>query len=82
VGGVLVIVPPAAAEQVIRDAAAAGIRRVWLQQGADSARAVALCQELGLSVVAGECVLMFAEPAGFVHRAHRFAWRVLRKLPA
>src|SRR5689334_12262821 len=36
VGGVLIVVPPREAIGVIRDAAAAGISRVWLQQGASS----------------------------------------------
>jgi hypothetical protein len=31
--------------------------------------------------VHGECILMFAEPAAFFHRAHRWIWRMLGKLP-
>ena len=81
VGGVLVVVPPAQAEQVVRDAAAAGIRRVWLQQGAESATAIRFCEENGISAVHGECILMFAEPAAFYHRAHRWVWKLLGKLP-
>lgn len=81
VDGVLVIVPPAQAEQVVREAAAAGIRRVWLQQGAGSPAAIRLCEENGISVVHGECILMFAEPAAWYHRAHRWVWGLLRKLP-
>jgi len=81
VDGVLVVVPPAQAEQVVRDAAAAGIRRVWLQQGAGSASAIRFCAENGISAVHGECILMFAEPAPFYHRAHRWVWRLLGKLP-
>jgi hypothetical protein len=53
---------------VARDAAAAGIRHVWLQQGAQSPEIVALCDQLGLETVAGECILMFAKPTG-VHRS-------------
>jgi len=81
VDGVLVVVPPAQAEQVVRDAAAAGIRRVWLQQGAGSAAAIRFCEENGISAVHGECILMFAEPAAFYHRAHRWVWKLLGKLP-
>ena len=82
VGGVLVIVPPSQTREVIRDAAAAGIKRVWLQQGAESPAAIRLAESLGLSVVAGECILMFAEPAGFGHRAHRWLKGLLGRLPA
>jgi predicted CoA-binding protein len=81
VGGVLVVVPPAQTEQVVRDAAAAGIRRVWMQQGAESEAAIRFCAENGISAVHGECILMFAEPAAFYHRMHRWVWGLLGKLP-
>lgn len=81
VEGVLVVVPPAQAEQVVRDAASAGIRRVWLQQGAESADAIRFCKENGLTVIHGECILMFAPPVTSFHRWHRWLWRVLGKLP-
>jgi uncharacterized protein len=81
VGGVIVVVPPARAEQVIRHAAAAGIGRVWLQQGASSPAALEAADECGVSVVHGECILMFAEPTGSFHRVHRFIWKVLGRLP-
>jgi len=81
VNGVLIVVPPAQAIDVIRDAAAAGIHHVWLQQGAESAEALRIGAELGLSVVAGECILMFARPFG-IHRAHRWLRHLTQGLPA
>jgi len=81
VGGVIVVVPPAKAEQVVRDAASAGIERVWLQQGASSPAALQAAEAHGLSVVHGECILMFAEPTGSFHRVHRFIWKVFGRLP-
>jgi len=81
VDGVLIVVPPAQTEKVVRDAYAAGIRRVWMQQGAESDEAIAFCDEHRLSVVYGECVLMFSEPAQFFHRAHRFVKGVAGQLP-
>ena len=81
VDGVLVVVPPAQTEQVVRDAAAAGIRRVWMQQGAESPAAIQFCKENGINAVHGECILMFAEPAAWFHRAHRWVWKLLGKLP-
>lgn len=82
VGGVLVVVPPAETEKVVREAAAAGIRRVWMQQGAQSPAAIQFCEDQGMSVVYGECILMFAEPVTGGHRFHRFIWRLLGKLPS
>lgn len=81
VGGVIVVVPPAETEKVVREAAAAGIRRVWMQQGAESPAAIRFCEEQGMQVVPGECILMFAEPAAFYHRMHRWVWGLLGKLP-
>ena len=81
VDAVLVVVPPEQALGVAREAAQAGIRRVWLQQGAQSPQVIQACAELGLETVAGECILMFARPTG-VHKAHKWVWGLLGKLPA
>jgi hypothetical protein len=81
VGGVLVVVPPAEAETVMRDAAEAGIGRVWLQNGAESEAAIRYGEQHGISVISGECILMFAEPAGFGHRLHRWFRGVTGRLP-
>lgn len=80
VGGVLLVVPPAATEAIVSQVAAAGIGHVWMQQGAESPQAIRICEEQGISVVAGECLLMYAQPVGFPHSWHRAAWRVLGKL--
>ena len=81
VGGVLVVVPSNETEQVVRDAATAGIRRVWLQQGTESEAAIRFCEENGIAVLHGECVLMFAQPVSSFHRCHRWIWKTLGKLP-
>ena len=82
VGGVIVVVPPAQAEQVVKDAAANGIRRVWLQQGAGSPAAITFCQENGMSVVHGECVLMYPKPTtSWIHGAHRWVWELIGRAP-
>jgi predicted CoA-binding protein len=81
VGGVLIVVPPHETEKVVRDAAEAGVRRVWMQQGAQSQAAIQFCEEQEISVIHGECILMFAEPAAFHHRLHRWVWGLLGKLP-
>ena len=77
VGGVIVVVPPSEAQQVVRDAAAAGITRVWLQQGAESPEAVRVCEQAGISVVSGHCILMFVEPVTSIHKLHGWVWRIL-----
>jgi len=60
VHGLSIITPPPVTERLVEQAAAAGIRRVWMQPGAESERAVARAQELGLSVIAGGPCLLVA----------------------
>lgn len=78
---VLVVVKPAQAEAVVRDAIAAGARQIWLQQGAESPEALQLCKDQDLDVVHGQCILMFTEPVGSFHTFHRWVWKVLGKIP-
>jgi predicted CoA-binding protein len=59
VHGLSIITPPAVTERIVEAAAAAGIRHLWMQPGAESPRAVARAAELGLSVIAdGSCLLV------------------------
>lgn len=80
VGGALIMVRPEHAEAAVREAAAAGIPNVWLQQGADSPAALQAAKELGLQTVHGECILMFAGANQF-HGIHRWLWKVIGKMP-
>lgn len=59
VHGVSIITPPAVTEQIVEQAAEAGIKHLWMQPGAESEAAVRRAAELGLSVIAGDaCVLV------------------------
>jgi predicted CoA-binding protein len=59
VRGLSILTPPAITEQLVEEAAAVGIRRLWMQPGAESARALRRAEELGLSVIAGgPCLLV------------------------
>ncbi len=84
VDGVVVMVPASTAADVVREAIARGVPRVWLHRGAGSGavsdEAVELCRQHAVAVVDGACPMMFAEPVGAVHRVHRFFLR--RKLAA
>ncbi len=81
VGGVVLVLHPGETEKMVKEAAAAGITRVWMQRGAESASAIELCRAHGISVIHGECILMFAEPAERFHRIHRGVRRLFGKLP-
>ena len=56
-----VITPPAITEQVVEAAAAAGVRMVWMQPGAESDEAIRKAEVLGMEVIAGgPCFLVLA----------------------
>jgi len=59
VQAISVITPPAVTEQVVREAAAAGVTHIWMQPGAESDAAIATAESLGMSVIAGgPCLLV------------------------
>lgn len=76
VEGALICVPPRAASQVLREAVDAGVKSIWLQQGAQSPEVLAVAKELGVDPVAGKCILMYAEPVSSLHAFHRFFAKV------
>jgi predicted CoA-binding protein len=59
VPAISVITPPAATEQVVREAHAAGVKHVWMQPGAESDEAIRAAKALGMNVIAGgPCLLV------------------------
>lgn len=57
--GVSIITPPPITERVVREAADAGARFVWMQPGAESPEAIRIARERGLEVIAdGSCFLV------------------------
>lgn len=81
VDGVVVVVSPPEALKVVQQASAAGIGRVWLQQGAESAEALTWAREHGMQLIHGECILMFVEHGAWFHRAHRGIRGLMGRLP-
>jgi predicted CoA-binding protein len=79
--GIVVTVKPAETEKVVKEAAEAGIRHIWMQQGSESKTAIRFCEEQDIPVIAGECILMFAEPVATFHKFHRWLWGLFGKLP-
>jgi uncharacterized protein len=81
VDGVIVIVPPSQTEKVIQEAAASGINRIWMQQGAQSEAAIRFCQENDITEIHGECINMFAHDTASFHRFHRGILKFFNRLP-
>jgi uncharacterized protein len=85
VGWVLVMTPPDASKAVVADAHTAGVDHLWLHRGvghgAVSDEAVALAHQHDMTLVAGECPLMFLGKPGFPHNVHAFFKKVAGHYP-
>jgi uncharacterized protein len=74
--GAIVMVGAPRSAGIVSECADRGVRRVWLFKGlggpgAYCEEAVAVADERKVDVIAGACPLMFLEPVGWFHRAHR-----------
>ena len=74
--GVVVATHPAVAAQVVRQAAARGIRHVWFHRSFDagsvSDEALRECAAHGIDPIVGGCPLMYCEPVDLGHRCMRW----------
>lgn len=85
VDAALLMTPPPETIRVVDDCAEAGIHEIWMHrgggQGSVSQVAVALCREKGITVVDGECPLMFLPGTQFPHRVHGFIRKLVGNFP-
>ena len=80
VDGVLVCLPANQARQVLHEASGNGLHKVWLQQGAETPELLTLGRELGLDLVTGKCILMYAQPVRSFHWCHRAVMKLMGQL--
>ena len=85
VDAALLLTSPQVTDAVVRDCAECGIRRVWMyragSEGAISDKAIEFCRERGISVIPGECPLMFLPQIGGIHGLHGFFRKLLGRYP-
>jgi predicted CoA-binding protein len=53
-----VVVPPKVTEDVVKTCKKLGIRKVWMQPGSESEKAIKFCEQNGIDVVHGVCVMI------------------------
>ncbi len=83
VDGVVIINKPQITEQVVRDCAEAGVKRVWMHNNtmagsSVSPEAVKFAKEHGISVIDGACPMMWMD---FGHKCMRFVLGAMGRLP-
>ena len=52
------VVQPQVTERIVRQCVTLGLKRVWMQPGAESANAIAFCELHGIKVVHGACAMV------------------------
>jgi uncharacterized protein len=75
----LLMTPPAATQAAVEECAAAGITRVWMYRANNDA--IRFCESHGISVIAGECPLMFLPQGAWFHRFHGFLRKIACSYP-
>ncbi|MCS7185284.1 MAG: CoA-binding protein [bacterium] len=53
-----IVTPPQVTERVVEEALKLGIKKIWIQPGAESEKAVKFCKENGIDVIYNTCVMM------------------------
>jgi uncharacterized protein len=85
VDSVLLMTSPAVTDTVVRECAAAGVKRVWMHRGggkgAVSADAVKFCESNGIAVIPGECPFMFLPDGSWFHRFHGLIKKITGAYP-
>ena len=85
VDGALLMTPQSASAAVVAQCADAGIPRVWLHRGVGhgsvTQEAIDTAQARGLTLVSGQCPLMFLRDAAWIHRAHAWGKKLTGSYP-
>ncbi|MFC2158011.1 CoA-binding protein [Acidobacteriota bacterium] len=80
VDAAVVVTPPDLADRIVEEAISHGLKKIWFQQGAESAPAVEKALEAGLDVVSKKCIMMYAPPVKGFHSFHRFLAGIFKRL--
>ena len=75
------ITKPETTTEAVRQAKQAGIKHIWLQQGAASDEAISFCEKNGINLIHHECIMMHLEPVTSVHYFHRWVRGVFGRMP-
>jgi predicted CoA-binding protein len=53
-----IVTPPSVTEGILKECLRKGIKRVWLQPGAESQAAIDFCHDNGMKIIHGICVML------------------------
>jgi len=65
---------------IVKDAVKKGVKKIWIQQHSETEEAIAFANENGISLIIGQCIMMYVNPKG-IHKFHRTIKHIFGKLP-
>ena len=71
IDGLLIMTPKTETLGVVEDAVKKGIPNLWIQQMSETPESIEYAVSNKINLVAGQCILMFAEPVEGFHKFHR-----------
>lgn len=71
VENVLIVTPKSQTLEVVREAVAKGMKNIWIQQMSQTPEALEFLKDKNVNLVARECILMWSDPVGGIHKFHR-----------
>jgi len=81
----IAVVPPSQQEIIVNDCAEAGVKSLWLHEhvmkGISNTKAIAACEQKGVSCIVGFCPMMFIPNTGFPHNFHAMIMKVFGAFP-
>ncbi len=73
----IIITSPTETDKILRQLSEKGIKKVWVQQMAQSKESKSIAETLSMDAVFNQCILMYAEPVKGIHAFHRWIWNIL-----
>jgi predicted CoA-binding protein len=81
IGGLLIMTPKTETLGVVEDAVKKGIPNLWIQQMSETPESIEYAVSNKVNLVAGQCILMFADPVEGFHKFHRNLKKLFGRLP-
>lgn len=76
-----IVTPKTETDNILKQATEKGIADVWVQQTANTENTIQLANDLGINLIAKECIFMYADPVKGIHKFHRAIWKLFGAYP-
>ncbi len=76
-----IVTPKNQTKNVVAKLYEKGIKNIWIQQSAETQKAIDFANKNNMNCIHGKCIFMFVEPVKSVHAFHRFLLKLFNKYP-